>query len=61
MGEVVAENYIIVPGKPCKAGARPVSSEEKRVREALGEISAMIAGGRPLADIIERTLTAIAE
>ncbi|MCJ7464885.1 MAG: hypothetical protein MUO81_09125 [Thermoplasmata archaeon] len=61
MGEVVAENYIIIPGKPCKAGARPVSSEDKRVRDALGEISAMIAGGRPLPDIIERTLTAIAE
>jgi len=61
MGDVLAENYIIIPGKPCKAGARPVSSEEKRVRDALGEISAMIAGGRPLPDIIERTLTAIAE
>jgi signal transduction histidine kinase len=61
MGEVVAENYIIIPGKPWKASARPVSSEDKRVRDALGEISAMIAGGGPLADIIERTLTAIAE
>jgi signal transduction histidine kinase len=60
-GEVVAENYIIIPGKPCKASARPASNEDKRVRDALGEISAMIAGGRPLADIIERTLTAISE
>jgi signal transduction histidine kinase len=61
MGEVVAENYIIIPGKPWKAGARPVSSEDKRVRDALGEISAMIAKGESLADIIERTLTAISE
>jgi len=61
LGEVAAENYIIIPGKPWKAGARPVSSEDKRVRDALGEISAMIVGGRPLAGIIERTLTAISE
>jgi signal transduction histidine kinase len=61
MGDVAAENYIIIPGKPSKAGARPTSIEDKRMRDALGEISAMIAGSRPLAEIIERTLTAIAE
>jgi len=61
MGDVTSENYIIVPGRPQKTGARPVSSEDKRVRYALGEISAMIAEDRPLAEIIERTLNVIAE
>ncbi len=61
MGEVVAENYIIIPGKPSKAGAHPVSGEDKMVKAALGEISSMIVLDRPLAEIIERTLTSIAE
>ncbi len=61
MGEMSAENYIIIPGKPWKASVRPASSDDKRVRNALGEISAMIVGGRSLPDVIDRALTAISE
>jgi len=61
MSDLAPENYIIIPGKPWKASARPASSKDERVRDALGEISAMIAGSSPLAETIERTLTAIAE
>src|SRR5512136_1743369 len=60
-GEVVAEDCVIIPGRPWKAGTRSASSEDKRVKDALGEINAMIAENGPLATIIERTLTSIAE
>jgi signal transduction histidine kinase len=61
MVRAAAENYIVIPERPRKAGVRPISSKDKKVREALGEMAAKIAEGRSLSDIVENAFTAVSD
>ncbi|HEX7392348.1 MAG TPA: ATP-binding protein [Thermoplasmata archaeon] len=52
-------NVLIITDSDGRAAVQTDKPLEVRVREELGELSAMIAGGKPLREVVEGTLSAI--
>jgi signal transduction histidine kinase len=61
MGSASSEDILIIPELQKRSGNKRLGSREDRVRDGLADVGTAIAEERPLASIVEKTMTAIAD